>query len=521
MKHSTLKRVYSRISSFDYAKNALYILDHSDWHLCFEKEGIADNFHKDHLFSINDTCEIDFFLFNKKIMKKKIYLIDKAECNNERYEVIKSKQLKRKLEKYVLKWRENLVLKIQQEWPKIKQYAPKMVKAAYFDECMSTQDKIFIKKIMIEDVKESNKKIFQEKTKKETNKKEKNHVNEKTADLSLSSVIDSIKKIKKRFFEFNIGSLWEINEEKIISAMKKEENFNQTEEEFMTKMKQMKQEKDEKEKKELEKNNKFVNQEAQTEISEYLQNYHCKCCKHNVLKNTVSMSTDVFKTSTAEKNTMTENHQVTFEKEMQTDEVKEPRISNDIKTENLAKNIKLSNILSDSSLLGTPVTKRSRELMTVYNELDSVFSKIKKVAGRRQVSTPEISYFSYRMFEQIEPEKQSDIILQYKEVIKLFKLLRTNFIQTLHDQTFNDEFGILLSKIQKYIFHLNQNVKILCESYSEEVDSQVVTLIETEEKKEIEIHGVQGDYDLKDTPQEGNQQTILEFDDDFINSLIL
>jgi len=509
MKTQTLKRLVSHISSFDYTQKCLNILDTHDWVICVSKNGTQNDFPTNHLLSINKECQLDFFVYNKKMFNKQIFLSINGDFDKTNLEIVKSPQLLKKIQLYIGKWRTKLVKRLQCEWKHISKNS--FVKTDYFKECLTTADKKHIQQILSEKTdteydtlpKENN--MLQKKVK--SKKKELN-----TQDLSNSEVKkivkEKIQKIKNKNIQVHIGNFWEypdqpkvfkndFNQQTVVYLNEKEFSKNQDNTEFQDNHCQTDNlsivdvsEKSHKTYNTLSTQTKSISlltQETQTNSI-----IHCECCTHNkkLKQNDVVTQTD---------------YQDTFDKGK------------------MPLNLKFDHLMSESGVLGLPASKRSKELANIYNELNSTFGKIKKVCGRRQITTPGITYVSYRLFEQFEGEIQNDVIKQYKEIVKLFKLLRVEFVETQKLDIFTDKISNILASLQTRIVILNNNIQILDSKCKELEIDQLTTVVITEQDKQTEIHGIIGDYNLEDTPLEGSRQSsqqVLEFDDDLLGSLL-
>jgi hypothetical protein len=270
--------------------------------------------------------------------------------------------------------------------------------------------------------------------------------------------------------------------------------------------------------------NKDHESEEREETLEEFKAKHCECCRHHAEFITQSTQTDFevseigvqVKPSLIDNETQVQKMTTSFGIQTDMDPNSEQKLLKQ------PVNLLFENIMSDSEMLGLPTTKRGRDLASTYNELNSIIGKMKKVVGRRKIQTPSTSYLSYRFFEQLDKDIQGDIIVNFKELIKMYRDLRRVLIDTRDTEIFNDQLVNLMRKIQTRLLLMNNNLTILCES--QEGDTEIITSVEENpdegDKTEIVIHGVAGDYNLTSTPQEGNKSNVMSFDESLISSLL-
>jgi len=520
MKRKTLKRIYTHVSSFDYALKCLQIIDSNKWKICIEKDERSEFYPEGLLFSMTDACQINSFYFNKKLFKKNVYLVSSDfEINNNLFEEVKSKQLLKKIKYYIQAWKEKLEDKVKKEWHVIDQKIPTMVKCEYIKECLSTADKMYIKKIIKNMQNRSSnidiaKKGFED-IEEGKNRKEKN--TDEDVILSREDTREKIRRIKKKNVCVKIGSHWTdafespYKTEEAVISITENDFFRRTEKEVNTK-------------------------------GTITNEYHCSCCTKNTMKfnrwtqsetkEVVSSFCQNDKIITRETGSQTAPDTITVpEKKEERIEQKETKeigtqsepialIDNEIKKgpKITQMNLNFDHLISDSIVLGTPATKRSRELSTVYNELNSLFGKMKRVCGRRRIITPETSYISYRYFEQQTNDVQTRLINHYRDISTDYRTLRNYLAETTLSQVFNQDMEIVMKQIQCKVLKLNGLLEEI-NNQSEDNSFNLVSELKSVDGEGLNVYGVIGDYNLTDTPQEGSQ-SIMSFDDDLINSLL-
>jgi len=505
MKKKTLDRIFSTYSLFDYSKNCLNLLKEKDWLLCFPKTSESTSFRTENLFSINEELGIDYFFFNKKIFKKTILLCPKSHYNDEHMDVIKSNQLNKKILKYVEKWQQKLEKTIVKEWEKIRK-TPKVIQSEYKKECMTLSDYNMIKEIRANHFFTND---LDKNRKSEYFLRKNNNTDNSLEDIKIEKeyVKSKVLKLKNKDKQIAIGAMWNIKDSEALSM-------------------------------DLDKSH-FLSFQTNKNDSQEIEDFHCTCCKHKIFQanketqsdndfdktdkfqqtdsspfKSIQTQCDFIKITTINQLTQTDNIELTSGSQIQSLERKE----------NKQYKTNFEHILSNSIFLGEPKTKKSRDLMTAYDEMNSILGKLKKVCGRRMLTTPETTYISYRLFEQFDLDKQVDLVVQYKAISTLYKKLRTEFIESKNDTEFTQEAIKALDHIQKRIFYLNKNIDILVKNNDEKSDDQITTLIELDDEQiqtKAEIKGLIGDYLIESTPQEGNSQQIMTLDDNIINSLML
>jgi len=515
MKKSTLKRIYSHISSFDYSIHCLEIIEAGKWKLCLQKEGSVEYYPENPVFSISDECKINYFYFNKKLFKKKIFLVPDNQFDTNYFSEIKSHQLDKKAYWFLEKWKEKLKSKIKREWLIINSKIPTNIKKEYIENNLTIANKHLIRRVIcnVNIDSNSNKKI-QIQNKAGEGKKSKKALNDPEVELTAENIKAKIKKIKNNHLIVNIGDFWmndaTLREEKDESK----KYYEKTEEDF------------------------FAERNVVNE-------HHCKCCEKKKSTTTTSTQTDNNIThdivqkrdvsmqtmSLIQRNKQVQCDDIKKSSEMgcQTDNIKYEEI---VKNENFEKqperdfkskavsNLKFEHLMSDSLLLGNPTTKRSRELATVYDELNSVFGKLSKVAGKRMIKTPDTSYISYRYFEQQDIDDQFNLIQLYRNLIKSYKQLRSLMAENFQgNQSFTEKMATKMNEAKSIITSIDIFLKQLDKKNEYSTD---LLITKDDDLKDVskEIHGVIGDYLLENTPQEGNSTAILSFDDDLINSLM-
>jgi hypothetical protein len=531
MKKTTLDRIFSTYSLFDYSKNCLNLLTSGDWLLCIPKHNEISNFRSEELFSINNELNIDYFMFNKKIFKKTIWLCSTLSYNSDEMDMIKSSQLSKKMHGYVEKWKKKLEKTLNNEWKKIKK-TPKIIQTEYKAECMTASDFKMLHTIQMKYKKNANIKPTST-----TNSQHEAKINDTQSDdvvMEKTFVQEKILRLKNRNKCVNVGSIWKIDESTPSSLDPDLSHFLKTDpnSEIVT----------ESSCDEVSKhsNNEELASKTDKQVDNILTQSHCDCCKYKVLKEVKEIQTDPveglvdhYQQTDAIKSIDAQTQHdsqdlITFNKGVQT-ECRDDKLvdielnRNNTKVEKKFKT-NFDHILSSSLFLGEPKTKRSRDLMTSYDELNSVLGKLKKVCGRRVLTTPDTTYLSYRLFEQFELEKQLDLIVQYRAISSLYKQLRTEFIESKSETEFSERSLKILKHIQQRIFYLNSNINILVKQNDENSDDQITTVVEFEDEQvqhKAEVKGLIGDYSLESTPQEGNSQQIMTLDDDIINSLML
>jgi len=538
MKKKTLKRLCSHLSSFDYVVKCLKTLDTHDWKICIVRNGSLEEFHNKTVFSVNDECKIDYFYFNKKMFKKDFYLVSSTDYDPNIYECIKSNQLTKKLERYVKSWRLSLEERFLREYEHYTK-TPKFLQSEYEAQCLTAEDKSYIKKLKIS-LKKMPKTNFEEERQSINIKHEKLPKKSKRESEDIIMTKEELKqkmlKIKNKYIVIGVGSIW-TDEHYSVNTSNEEVStvdFSKVEKQFW---------------------DSHLNSEVskpetnldESEVSESLEEFkakHCACCRHHFdykdesTQHDIDTKNQMIQTKVSTSDNVSQTTQMSTSIQTQTEEISQSTILNTIDAEddttnkNISKvnesvkngnsklNLKFDNIMSDSTLLGEPHAKRSRELASVYNELNSIIGKMSKVAGRRKITTPSTSYLSYHFFEQLLPDIQEDIIKNYRELIKQYRFLRSKLIETLQTESFTADMTELMLKIQNRIMLMNHNLHILSENQQTEVD--VLTTECDDELKDTKtvIHGVIGDYNLTCTPQEGNSQSVLTFDDSMISSLL-
>jgi hypothetical protein len=495
----------------------LEIIETGKWKLCLQKEGSIEYYPENPVFSISDECKINYFYFNKKLFKKKIFLVPDNQFDPNYFSEIKSNQLDRKAHWFLEKWKEKLKSKIKREWLIINSRIPSNIKKEYVENNLTKANKHLVRKIIcnINIDSNSNKKI-QIQNKAGEGKRSKKTSDDPEIELTTEDIKTKIKKIKNSHLMVNIGDFW------MNDAILKEETdegkkyYEKTEEDFY----------------------------AERNI---VRESHCKCCKMKQLTVTVSTQTDnnithdIVEKCDVSMETMSlvqRNKQIqcddvkeSVDMECQTDNMEHEKIIEKEK-ENLEQqvektpkskvisNLRFEHLMSDSILLGSPTTKRSRELATVYDELNSVFGKLSKVAGKRMIKTPDTSYISYRYFEQQDIDDQFKLIQLYRGLIKFYKQLRGLMAENFQgSQSFTEEMATKMNQAKSTIVSLDMFLKQL-DKKNENFADLLITKDNNLEDSSKEIHGVIGDYMLENTPQEGNSTAILSFNDDLINSLM-
>jgi len=455
------------------------------------------------VIKISDECCIQGFYFSGKFMKKRILLVEQSKFNSSYMEDIKSRQLKRKTEFYLNKWIQKAIKKLNTNYALISKNSSDEV-LSIIENCFTQIDKDVMKeaKRAFKTQKHSEWTDYYELIKDENNNKDKKKESEnskKTKNHVTVNKTEIRKAIKSCFSQSGVVEIGEIFTQNIEKDDYKEFNQtnnndkkNNTNEEYLSNILS-----------DLEDDNiKCLscgcNPFVKPEIQKYSDNSKT-FLQYGRVKSNVETQTDP---AIIEISMLKEEHKHIFTEDAETQTATEVKIVQ-----------KISKILSEIDPyedLGCPSDKRTNELETIYDEINSTIRKAKKSKSNLLIKTPDVHYIAFDSFKLLTDEEQQDLLSHYKGHATLVKQIVKLRNIGLSAQTEN-KFVEAMNKDQMLIGSLN----ILIHSIKERIKS-----LPPEDLPEIQtIMFEEPETTMENTPLEGNSSS-LSLNDNLIEDLM-
>jgi len=174
---------------------------------------------------------------------------------------------------------------------------------------------------------------------------------------------------------------------------------------------------------------------------------------------------------------------------------------------------KVSKILSEldpDGDLGCPSDKRTNELETIYDEINSIIKKAKKSNSNLLIKTPDVHYIAFDSFKLLTDEEQKDILSHYKghavllkQIVKLRNMGLTESTENKFIEVMNKD-QMLVGSLMMLIDSIKTRIKSLPAEDYPEIQCTMLEKAETT---------------VENTPLEGNSSS-LSLNDDLIDSLM-
>jgi len=458
----------------------------------------ADYLDNQEIIKISDECCIQGFYFSGKFMKKRILLIEESKFNSSYMERIRSKQLKRKTEFYLNKWIQKATKKLNTNYALISKNSSSEV-LSMIENCFTQIDKDVIKKAKkaFKTQKHSEWTDYYELIKDEHKNKDKTNQTQNLSKKTGRKTVDKaeIKKaIKSCFSQSGIVEIGEIltQDTSEINHTESDQNNNKKNEEYLSSILN-----------DLEDDNiKCLscgcNPFVKPEVQKYSDNSKT-FLQYGRIRSNVETQTDP---PIIEVNMLKEKHHHIPTEDAETQTTTEVKIVQ-----------KVSKILSEidpDEDLGYPSDKRTNELETIYDEINSTIKKAKRSKSNLLIKTPDVHYIAFDSFKLLTDEEQQDLLSHYKGHATLVKQIVKLRNIGLSAQT-EDKFVEAMNKDQLLIGSLN----MLIHSIKERIKS-----LPPEELPDIQtIMFEEPETTMENTPLEGNSSS-LSLNDNLIEDLM-
>jgi len=490
MNSKNFKRLSNRLSLLNRCKLGLQLFESNNYLLCLSKDFHLDPYCVENIMTIDDECLIKGLYYSGRILKKNILMISPEYFNESDMELIKSKQLKKRAEHYLNKWVHKARKRLIYNYDLIHKNNLQIGK--WYDEEESPSDKAFINKTRkLVDI---NKKTdWREYYTINTTIPEKKQQNNNKIEKQKNILVDKkdVKKMVKSFFQkkgiCELGTLGMVSQQTGLEALSEElyrgmcdTCFNKVSRE------------------ELEKNRQFILKGIQSQ--------------------SVSTQTDDIITK-EDQQTQTSIEEEQQELKLTNTIDKSTQCNIEVKTK-----VKIDRILSEidsENYLGSPFSKRTNELETVYDEINSILKKAKKSTSNLLIETPAVTYIGYNGFNLMSEDQQKNLLEYYrqhakslKHIVKLRNIGLSKETETLFlnemrlDENIINNINNLISNFQKEITQSEKNdSNNETEKFDKDFNKTIVLMSQSQET--MEGH----------TPQEGNEQP-LDLDDTLLEDLM-
>jgi len=490
MNSKNFKRLSNRLSLLNRCKLGLQLFESNNYLLCLSKDFHTDPYCVENIMTIDDECLIKGIYYSGRILKRNILMISPEYFNESEMELIISKQLKKRAQHYLNKWIHKARKRLVYNYDLIHKSNTQVSK--WYDEEESASDRAFINNTR-KLVSINKKSDWREYYTINTTLPEKNEKNDKKNEKQKNTLVDKkdVKDKIKSFFKktgiCELGTLGVISQQTGLEALS-EELYKGMCDTCFSKVNR----------EELKKNRDFIQRGIESvSISTQTEELFLK---------------EDQETQTLQEDTQTKSESIeVFDKAIQ--------CNIEVKTKNKVNRI-LSEIDSES-YLGSPFNKRTNELETVYDEINSVLKKAKRSTSNLLIETPAVTYIGYNGFNLMSEEQQKDLLEYYKQhakslkhIVKLRNIGLSKETENLflnemrQDENIINNINNLISAFQKDITQSEKNDSNNdTEEFDKEYKRTVVLMSQSQEI--MESH----------TPQEGNEQP-LNLDDTLMEELM-
>jgi len=502
MNSKNFKRLANRLSLLNRCKLGLQLFESNNYLVCLSKDFCLNPDYTESLTVIDDECYVKGLYYSGRVLQKKILMIPPEKFDENTMEKIISKQLKKKAQYLLNKWIHKAQKRLIYNYDLIHKKDTQIKK--WYENEESLSEKQFIKEVRkkIKEQKDSEwvefYKIKIQTSDDDTLKSKNSKKINKTYKHK-----DEVKKLIKSHFEkrdiCELGEFSMVAQQTGLEALSEETYMGICDECFKKTNRH-----------ELEQNRKILNNE--------------------IVQYTSATQTENLKPILVDQCTQTSFEKDFSEKQIQTndwlkfEEVKQSRnigiqCSLSVKTKQ-----KIDKILSEidtDNVLGSPFNKRTNELETVYDEINSVLKKAKKSTSNLLIETPPVTYIGYSGFNLMTELQQQELLDYYKQHAKSLKhivKLRNIGLSKETENLFliemrNDD--NIISNINNLINNFKQEItqseindaKNSTDEFDLKIKESIILMSQSQEL--MEGH----------TPQEGNEQP-LNIDDTLIEDLM-